>query len=41
MSSSCTEDNGYSINIVRENMIAMSMMTGKGRYLGTKGTGSD
>lgn len=41
MPSSCIEDNGYSSDIVRENTMAMSKMTGKGRHLGMKGTGSD
>lgn len=36
MSSSCIEDNGCISNFVRENMIAMSMMTGKGRCLRIK-----
>lgn len=41
MSSSCKKDKGYSSIIVRENTIAMSMMTRKGRHLGMKGRGSD
>lgn len=33
MSFLSSEDNGYNINTVRENTIAMSVMSGKGRGL--------
>lgn len=33
MSFPCSEDNGCSSNTVRENTIAMSVMSGKGRGL--------
>lgn len=36
MSFPCSEDNGYSSNIVRENTIAMTVMSGKGRGLKQK-----